>query len=193
VELARLNYPELAFEQGDAEALPFAAGSFECVVANFVILHVGRPEQVVAEAARVLASGGYLSMTTWDVPQRCRMIGVLVEAMAEVGVVAPADLPDGPPFFRYADDGAARGLLTGAGLASVQVSTVAFDQHVTGTEQLWEGMLRGTVRNGAVLQAQTAEMLDRIRAAFDRNLAAYEYGDHLEIPVSVKLVSGRKP
>jgi len=193
VELARRNYPELTFEQGDAEALPFAAGSFDCVLANFAIVHIGRPEEAAAEMARVLVPGGYVALTTWDLPQRCRMVGVLVEAMAQEGAITPASLPPGPPFFRFADDEAASDLLLDAGFGSVQVSIVAFDQHLADTEQLWEGMLTGTVRNGAMLLAQSPGTLTRIRAAFDQNLAPYQRRDHLEVPVSVKLVSGRKP
>jgi SAM-dependent methyltransferase len=192
-ELARRTYPGLVFQQGDAEALPFPSGSFDAVVANFAIPHLGRPEQAVAEAARVLASGGYVSLTTWDLPQRCRLIGVLVEAMTEAGAAIPADLPPGPPFFRFADNDAASSLLSDAGFGSVQLSTVAFDQPIADSEELWQGMIKGTVRNGAVLLAQPAETLDRVRAAFDRNLAAYQHGDHLRVPVTVKLISGRKP
>jgi SAM-dependent methyltransferase len=193
VELARRNYPGLTFEQGDAEALPFADASFDAVVANFAILHVGRPERAAAEMERVLARGGYVALTTWDAPQRCRLVGVLTEAIGEVGAATPQDLPPGPPFFRFADNDEARGLLADAGFSSVQVSTVAFDQPLTHPDELWQGMIQGTVRNGAVLLAQPTETLQRIRAAFDRNLAAYRHVDHLRVPVSVKLVSGRKP
>jgi SAM-dependent methyltransferase len=192
VELARRHYPQLVFDYGDAQELPFADGSFDAVVANFVILHLGQPERAAAEAARVLAPGGYVSLTTWDLPQRCRLLGVLIEAMAEAGAAAPADLPSGPPFFRFADNDAARGLLADAGFSSIQVSTVAFDQAIADTEELWQGMLKGTVRNGAVLHAQPTETLEAIRAAFDRNLAPYRHGDHLQVPVTVKLVSGRR-
>ena len=47
---------------------------------------VGRPERVAAQAARVLAPGGALALSTWDVPERARLIGVLTEALAEAGV-----------------------------------------------------------------------------------------------------------
>jgi SAM-dependent methyltransferase len=192
VELARRNYPQLVFEQGDAEALPFATASFDSVVANFAILHVGRPEQAVAEMARVLTRGGYAALTTWDLPQRCRLVGVLVEAMAEAGAATPPELPPGPSFFRFADNEAAKKLLTDAGFSSVQVSTVAFDQPIADPEELWQGLIKGTVRNGAMLLAQPTGTLERIRAAFDRNLAPYRHGEHLQVPVTVKLVSGRR-
>lgn len=49
--------------KGDAQALPFADGSFEFVNISEVIEHVDEPVAVVSEAARVLKSGGgaYLS------------------------------------------------------------------------------------------------------------------------------------
>src|SRR5262245_4454307 len=78
VALARRLHPDIQFRQADAERLPFAAGSFHAVVGNFLILHVGRPERVVAELARVLGPGGRLALSTWDMPDRARLLGVLV-------------------------------------------------------------------------------------------------------------------
>ena len=40
---ARRRHPAIAFESGDAEALPFPDASFDAVVANFGIHHVERP------------------------------------------------------------------------------------------------------------------------------------------------------
>jgi hypothetical protein len=39
-----------------------------------------------------------------DLPQHARFLGVFLDAIAEVGAVPPADLPVGPPFFRFADE-----------------------------------------------------------------------------------------
>ena len=65
VALARTLHPQVEFVQGDAEHLQFADDSFDAVVANFAILHLGRPEQAAAEFARVLVSrreGGPLTL-----------------------------------------------------------------------------------------------------------------------------------
>ena len=85
VSLARTLCPGLEFRQADAEQLPFEDGAFDAVLANFLILHVGRPEQVAAGLARVLRPGAKLALSTWDVPERARLLGVLVEAVAEAG------------------------------------------------------------------------------------------------------------
>ena len=112
---ARRLHPELEFHQGDAQALRFPDTSFDAVVANFLLLHLGRPEKAVAEFARVLAPGGRLALTVWDLPERAQFLGVLVESLAAAGAVPPEDLPVGPPIFRFSDEREFVGMLEGAG------------------------------------------------------------------------------
>lgn len=50
--------------EADMRALPFPDGSFDCVVARAVLYHVPDPERAIAEAARVLHSGGVFLATT---------------------------------------------------------------------------------------------------------------------------------
>lgn len=191
VSLAGRLYPELEFRQADAERLPFVDGSFGAVLGNFLVLHVGRPDRVVAELSRVLAPAGRLALTTWDLPERARLLGVLVDAMAEVGVQPTGDVPAGPPIFRFADEGEFTRLLVGAGLGEIDVQTVAFTHQVASSDELWSGLIGGTVRLRAVVLAQPAGVQAQIRAAFDRLVRPYATSGGLELPVSVKLACGR--
>ena len=61
--LARTLHSSLEFRQGSVEGLPFPHATFDAVVGNFVILHVGRPERAIAECARVLKPGGRLAFS----------------------------------------------------------------------------------------------------------------------------------
>jgi SAM-dependent methyltransferase len=54
------------FDEGDAEALPYADASFDAVVTMFGAMFAPRPELVAAEMARVLKPGGLLGMANWD-------------------------------------------------------------------------------------------------------------------------------
>jgi SAM-dependent methyltransferase len=191
--VAHERHPELEFRQANAEELPFADGSFDAAVANFLVLHLGRPERAAAEFARVLAPGGRLALTAWDVPEQARFLGVFLDAIAAAGAGAPPDLPTGPDFFRFSRDEEFASLLHGAGLEDVEVETIAFVQPVSSADHLWHGLLGGTVRTGALIVRQTPETQRRIRAEFDRLVAEYETGDGLELPVSVKLAAARKP
>lgn len=193
VELARRLHPGLDVRRADAETLPFADADFDAAVSNFVVPHLGRHDRAVAELVRTLRPGGCLALTTWDTPDRTRLLGVFLEAFAAAGAGTPAELPAGPPFFRYADDGLFTELLENAGLIDVQVRTVAFDHEVASPDELWDGMLGGTVRTSALFLAQPDEVQARARAAFDRRIEDYRRGDHLELPISVKLAAGRKP
>ena len=56
------QYPELA--RADARMLPFADGSFDCVVLADVIEHIDAPQAVLEEASRVLRRGGQILVTT---------------------------------------------------------------------------------------------------------------------------------
>ncbi|HWI01436.1 MAG TPA: class I SAM-dependent methyltransferase [Propionibacteriaceae bacterium] len=98
VQLARRGHPDLDFRVADAEALPFSDGTFDVLVSNFVVPHLGRPERALGELARVLRPGGRLALTTWDQPARMRLLGTFLEAFGESGAMPPASLPVGPPF-----------------------------------------------------------------------------------------------
>jgi hypothetical protein len=158
-----------------------------------VLLHLGRPERAAGEFARVLAAGGRLALTVWDVPERARFLGVLVEAVAAAGAPAPEDIPVGPPIFRFSDDEEFARLLRSHGLEDIEVSTVAFTHCESSPAELWRGLLGGTVRTSALILGQPSEMQHQIHAAFDEIVKQYEVGPRLELPVSVKLASARKP
>jgi SAM-dependent methyltransferase len=193
IGLARRLHPAIDFRQADAEALPFDDRSFDAVVSNFVVPHLGRPELVVGELVRVLDDGGRLALTTWDGPERMRLLGVFLDAFTEAGAAAPDDLPVGPPFFRFASDEEFTRLLEGGGLTGVEVRAISFSHRLASADELWNGMLTATVRTSALLLGQPEPIRQRIREAFDRRVLEYGGGDGFELPVAVKLALGHKP
>jgi SAM-dependent methyltransferase len=192
VALAASLHPTIEFRQADAESLPFAHGSFDAVVANFLMPHLGRPEQVVAELARVLAPGGRLALTVWDAPEQTRLIGVLLDALELAGATPPPALPPGPSFFRFSAEDEIAGLLRHAGLEGIEVQTVSFTHRLSGPDELWEGLLTGTIRTAPLVLWQSEETRARIKRAFDRLVDQYAVDGGVELPVSVKLASGRR-
>jgi ubiquinone/menaquinone biosynthesis C-methylase UbiE len=101
ISLARRLHPGLDFRQADVHELPFEDASFDPVVGNFLILHLGRPDQAMAGFVRVLAPGGRLALTAWDLPERARFLGVVLDAVAEAGATPPEDLPTGADFSAF--------------------------------------------------------------------------------------------
>ena len=193
LEFARARVPGADFVRGDATSLPFEDSSFTAVTAAFVLLHLGRPELAVAEAARVLSPGGRVAFTVWDEPTRGRWLGLLLDAVADVGAAPPADIPPGPPIFRFADDVEFSRLLSNAGLEDASVETIDFSLQIRSADELWDGLVGGTVRVRPLVVAQSDETQQAIRARFEELLEECRDGDGFDVPVAVKLGSGRKP
>jgi SAM-dependent methyltransferase len=194
VRLASRLHPGAEYTRADAEDLPFPDGTFDAVVGNLAILHIGRPERAVAEFARVLVPGGVLVLSTWDKPAVGRLPGIFFQAIQEVGVEPPPDLPPGPPFYRFADEAEFGRLLRGAGLRDVSVATVAYSHRFPGVDELWHWMLDGTVRSAVMVTAQPKDTQDRIHEILARLADEYRDGatGELEIPVSLKVAHGHR-
>jgi len=56
---------EIAFREGDVEALPFAEGAFDVVMSQFGHIFAPRPASAVSEMLRVLKPGGRIAFATW--------------------------------------------------------------------------------------------------------------------------------
>ena len=64
-ELASARGLDIAFMEGDAEALPFEDGAFSAVISTFGVMFAQRPEDAAAELARVCRPGGRLVLAVW--------------------------------------------------------------------------------------------------------------------------------
>jgi ubiquinone/menaquinone biosynthesis C-methylase UbiE len=159
---AKRRYPNVTFQEGDAEELPFPDSSFDAVTMNFGLLHLGRPERAIAEACRVLRRGGRFAFTVWAKPEEARAFGIVLGAIQKHGNMN-APIPAGPPFFRFSDPEECSRVLLQAGFKEPQVKLVPQTWRLGSPEALWEFMTGSTVRTGALLRAQTPQALAAIR------------------------------
>jgi SAM-dependent methyltransferase len=189
---ARRRHPGLAFVEADAVALPFADGAFDASVGGFVLNHLPAPDAAAAELARVLAPGGALALSLWEPPARNRWLGIVGEAVAEVGVPTPADLAGGPDPYRFADRDEMVGLLRRAGFGDARVERVETVARCRDGDELWEGVLGGSVRTSTTILRQPEEVRRRVRAAVDRRLRAYRTPRGLELPARAVIGVGRR-
>ena len=121
IELARRLHPAIDFREADVERLPFADDTFDAVVCAFGLGHFPRPEVAVAECVRTLLPGGRVAFSWWDDPSRQRIQGIFRDAIAEVGVSMPPDVPQGHDVYRFSNTGEFLRLLKVAGLTEVAV------------------------------------------------------------------------
>jgi len=62
---AKAEGVEIAFEEGDAEQLPFPDQHFDLVMSMFGAMFAPDPERVASELARVCRHGGRIAMANW--------------------------------------------------------------------------------------------------------------------------------
>jgi SAM-dependent methyltransferase len=188
VALARRRYGSIRFLRADAENLPFEDHSFDALCSNFAINHLPRPERAIREFARVVAPGRWIALSVWDLPERNRFLGIMVDALRESGVT---ETPAGPDPHRFTDDDEFRGLFGGADLDHVEVRSVSLTHRVPGVDELWQGMLGGSVRSAGTIMRQPSRTRGRIRAAVERLAAEYRVDGALAIPARAKVARGR--
>lgn len=110
----------VAFEQGDAQVLPFPPGGFDLVVSRYGAMFFGDPPVAFANLARALRPGGRIALLAWQELSRNEWLSELWAALA-VG----RELPDPPRGqagpFGLAERDTVRSLLAGAGFEDVAV------------------------------------------------------------------------
>ncbi len=190
---ARSRSPGVEFVRGDATELPFPDDSFDAVTGAFLLLHLGRPDAAVAEATRVLEPEGRAAFSVWDEPSRGRWLGVVFDAFTAAGALPPPDVPPGPPIFRFAEESEFARLLSDAGLGDVSIETVEFPLRLASGDELWDGLVDGSVRVRPMIVGQSPETQRAMRMNFDELLEEYRTEDGFAVPVSVKLAAGQKP
>lgn len=62
---AAAEHLEIAFQQADAEALPFDTASFDAVVSTFGVMFTPDQDKAAAELLRVCRSGGKIGLANW--------------------------------------------------------------------------------------------------------------------------------
>jgi SAM-dependent methyltransferase len=191
VEQARRLFPGIDFREGDAEQLPLESGLFDAAVMNFGILHLGRPERALAEAARVIHSGGRFAFSVWAKPEETIGFGIVLRAVEAHGEPA-VGLPQGPPFFRYSDPEECVRALRAAGFEAPKVTQVKQVWRLPAGDGLFNAMKDSTVRTAGLLRAQKPTVLNKIRDEIRAALAKYTKGDVVELPMPAWIACGVK-
>lgn len=111
-------------------AWPVADASYDAIVANYVLEHLDRPAETMAEVARVLRPGGtfvfrtpnflyYVSLVSWMTPHWFHKL--VANRLRKL----PADHHDPyPTCYRMNRRGTLRSLARGAGLEPVELTTI---------------------------------------------------------------------
>jgi len=155
--------------EGDAEALPFADGSFDTVVTMFGAMFAAHPQRAADELLRVTRSGGRIAMATWT-PDG--FIGRMLKVI--VGYVPP---PAGVPSTLLWGDPRVVQERLGAGVAELRFErrpmVLAYPFSPEQTVELFRTWYGPTLRAFAALdeERQRALFSDLVRLWTEHNTA----------------------
>ena len=182
VRIARQRNPEIEFREGDAQALDFDADTFDVLLMNFGLLHLPQPEKALAEAHRVLRSGGRLGFTVWAGPEQspgAKIVDNAVKTHADL-----SNVPQGPDFLVYGNIDVCRMKLSSAGFDpdSLVLQTIMKEWCVSTPPFLFEAERDAGVRTAAVLARQNSEALKAIQSHIEDSVRAYQSERGFVIP-----------
>jgi SAM-dependent methyltransferase len=160
---------DIRFDEGNAEELPYADGSFETVVTMYGAMFAPRPERVAAELLRVVRPGGRIAMANWTPGG---FIGAMLRA--HTALVPP---PSGvPSTLLWGDDATVRERFADATRVTLTRRIIRFDYPVppTGVVQLFRDWYGPTIRTFEALDTPGKARLtdDLITLWSDHNLAS---------------------
>lgn len=192
ITLAKAKNQDCEFHIGDAESLPFSESSFDGVTCNFGVLHFPDPQQAICEAYRVCKAGGKFAYAIWNAPEQSPAMFAMINAVQNyAGKVE--DLPQGLPFFHFAEEKNSVGALKNAGFSDINFKIATGVWAMKSANDFVDYFRAGGARIGAILRAQSPENLERIIAAIESSIAQYKTPDDAyAVPVSYVIASGRK-
>ena len=191
-EAQRRGLTNVRFQQCVAESLSFADDSFDAAVSRLGVMLFADPPAALREMLRVTKPGGALAFVVWGKTDRNPFTSVVTNVISRY-VDVPAEDPDAPGAFRFAEPGKLARLLTEAGATNVQERELNFQMAAPiSVEQFWQmrSATSGTLREKlATLSPEKAQ-----QAGLEVQEAAREFfpNNRMSFPAQMRVVSAHK-
>ncbi len=133
--------PNVEWQEGTAESLPFRDQSFDAVVSQFGLMFFSDRTKALSEMVRVLKPGGRLAVAVWDSLDNSDAYPIAVKLLERLAGDDAANALRAP--FVLGDKDALVALFEGSGVESVGIETVIGEARFPSIKTMVEADLRG--------------------------------------------------
>ncbi len=156
----------------DAAALDVADAEMDAVVCRLGLMLMPDPEQVVAEARRVLRPGGRLGVVVWG-QAAANPWATTWWSVLENWVELPPTPPGGPGMFAMGEPGRVTGMLEAAGFAPARSDPIEMTWEYGSFEHLWD--VQSSLNSALSGLVQQLSQADLERLANDARTAIADF------------------
>ena len=187
VKACRARVPGAEVVVAPAEALPFAAGAYDAVLAQLVVNFMRDAEAGVREMVRVARRGGVVAACVWDYAGEMTLLRKFCDAAREVDPERAASADEGV-VMRWCGEGDLAELWAAAGLSDVRFGSLSVSAAYTGFEDLWSPLPTGVAPAGAFCKSLGDDERAALHDAYRRRLGVGD--DPFELTARAWAVAG---
>lgn len=159
VEECKQRLPGVDVRLGRAEQIPFDDDRFDAALAQLVLHFVSDPHTAAAEMSRRVRPGGVVGACVWDFANGMEMLRHFWDAASMLNPNAP----DEARTLRFGGPGEIVELFEGAGLLSVEETSLTVQTRYADFDELWSGFLAGIGPAGAFTMSLPDDQRQRLR------------------------------
>lgn len=183
----------IAFSQCIAESVPFSSNTFDAVISRLGVMLFPDPIGAIHEALRVVKSQRSVSYAVWGTRNSNPFFHVVMDVISRY-IESPAEDPNAPGAFRFAERGKLARLLADAGAIDVTEQLLEFELDAPLTPaEFWA--LR--VELSDTLRAKVAQLSRDTLLCIEQEVAeageAFFVSGQMKFPGQVLVVTGMKP
>jgi ubiquinone/menaquinone biosynthesis C-methylase UbiE len=182
----QLRLQNVVFRVENAQRIPYAADTFDKVLAAQAIFFMPKPLGALREWCRVLKPGGSIAISSWGKAAFQPMGKMLFELFERYGIHLQ---PESGPSFETIKE--CRGYLKKAGLGNIISSVVELGYALPNAETWWTIVCNTALRGN--LRRLNPKDRSRFRRDHLKEIESLRGRDGIQLPMPAIFVTGRKP
>jgi ubiquinone/menaquinone biosynthesis C-methylase UbiE len=182
--------PNIRFQVEDAEAMSFAAASFDRIVCSMGLMHFPDAAAATRDMQRVLKPGGRLVAAVWGDEARVPFLACALHCLKRN---LPPPKTERPSIFRFGSAAALSALMEGAGFADIHVETTGVEAAVPDAATYWRNFLDLAGVTTVALAKLPQEMQNKLADDVAFDLEPFRHGAGYVLPGEVLIVAAANP